>query len=79
MADAATAARDRVERALATLETRLAQVRARPADARDLFGRVPDVADADGRLKTLEDAGREASEALAEAASALRALTEEPG
>ena len=76
MADATTAAKDRVDRALAALERRVMELKARPASAAsiagdDLFASVP--AD-QARITELEAAGREASSALARAADQLRGL-----
>ena len=73
MADATTAARARVDRALADLERRILELKARPASAPaiaddDLFAPRP----ADARVVELEAAGREASEALGRAAQAVR-------
>ena len=77
--DAASAAKDRVDRALALLERRLLDLKGRAAGT----SRVPDDdlfaprSDANGaadaaRLAELEAAGREASEALGRAAEAVR-------
>lgn len=73
MADAAAAARERVDRALSLIERRVLDLKARPATARpvsddDLFAPRDDPA----RTAELEAAGREASEALALAAQAIR-------
>ena len=73
MADATTAARARVDRALADLERRILELKARPASAPaiaddDLFAPRP----AEQRVAELEAAGREASDALARAADAVR-------
>lgn len=73
MADATTAARARIDRALAELERKILELKARPASA-------PAIADddlfapraADQRVAELEAAGREASEALGRAAQAVR-------
>jgi len=73
MADATTAARARIDRALAELERKILELKARPASA-------PAVADddlfapraSDQRVAELEAAGREASEALGRAAQAVR-------
>ena len=76
MADATTAARDRVDRALAALERKVMELKARPASA-------PSIADDDlfastsadqARIAELEAAGRDASAALARAADQLRGL-----
>ena len=76
MADATTAAKDRIDRALATLERKVLELKARPASAPpiaddDLFASLP--AD-QARIAELEAAGREASAALARAADQLRGL-----
>jgi len=81
MADATTAAKDRVDRALAALERRILDLKARPASAPpigddDLFAPNGDPQDA-ARIAELEAAGREASQALARAAESLRELIEE--
>jgi len=81
MADATTAAKERVDRALAALERRILDLKARPASAPpigddDLFAPNGDPRDA-ARIAELETAGREASEALARAAESLRDLIEE--
>jgi len=79
MADAVTAARARIDRALANLERKVLELKARPASAPvigddDLF--APRAGDA-ARIAELESAGREASDALARAADAVReALTD---
>ena len=73
MADATTAARARIDRALADLERKILELKARPASA-------PGIADDDlfapratyQRVAELEAAGREASEALGRAAQAVR-------
>ncbi|KQR56941.1 hypothetical protein [Brevundimonas sp. Leaf168] len=73
MADATTAARARIDRALAELERKILELKARPASA-------PAIADddlfapraTDQRIAELEAAGREASEALGRAAQAVR-------
>ena len=73
MADATTAARARIDRALAELERKILELKARPASAPaiagdDLF--APRATDQ--RVAELEAAGREASEALGRAAKAVR-------
>ncbi len=73
MADATTAARARIDRALADLERKVLELKARPASAPavaddDLFAPRP----ADQRVAELEAAGREASQALGRAAEAVR-------
>ena len=78
MADATTAARARIDRALAELERKILQLKARPASA-------PSIADddlfapraSDQRVAELEAAGREASDALARAAEAVRGVLAE--
>lgn len=73
MADATTAARARIDRALAELERKILELKARAASA-------PAIADddlfapraTDQRVAELEAAGREASEALGRAAQAVR-------
>ena len=79
MADATTAARARIDRALADLERRILELKARPAAAPaiaadDLFAPRPEAANAAdvARVAELEAAGREASQALARAAEAVR-------
>jgi len=88
MADATTAAKDRIDRALAALERKLLDLKARPEFAPsiaedDLFSRTPgDSAidpDARARIFALEAAGREASEALTRAADQIRLLLTRPG
>jgi len=78
MADATTAARDRIDRALALLERKVLELKARPAsaphvDEDDLFA-IPTPAGPDEhrRIAELEAAGRDASAALAAAAMAVR-------
>ncbi|SDQ69133.1 hypothetical protein [Brevundimonas sp. 374] len=73
MADATTAARARIDRALAELERKILELKARPASAPaiaddDLFAPRAD----SQRVAELEAAGREASEALGRAAHAVR-------
>ena len=78
MADATTAARARIDRALAALERKILELKARPASAPaigddDLFAPRTGASKGDGaRVAELEEAGREASEALARAADAVR-------
>jgi len=84
MADATTAARDRVDRALAALERKVLELKARPASAPviaddDLFaipspGAATSNAADQARIEALEAAGRDASAALARAADQLRGL-----
>ena len=82
MADATTAAKQRIDRALAALERRVLDLKARSAasatvGADDLFaGHDPAVAT---RIAELEAAGREASEMLAQAAEELRDMLGEAG
>lgn len=78
MADATTAARVRIDRALADLERKILELKARPASAPavsddDLFAPRPDGA----RVAELEAAGRDASDALARAADAVREVLAE--
>lgn len=79
MADATTAAKDRVERALAALERKVLDLKAsaRPEDD-DLFAgpysRVDHDPRAEDRIAVLEAAGRDATVALAQAATALRTV-----
>lgn len=73
MADATTAARARIDRALAGLERKILELKARtastsPASDDDLFAPQADSA----RVAALETAGREASDALGRAAEAVR-------
>lgn len=79
MADATTAARARIDRALADLERRILELKAKPASAPrisddDLF--APKAADP-ARVAELEAAGREAADALARAAHAVREVLAE--
>lgn len=80
MADATTAARTRIDRALAELERKILELKARPASAPaiaddDLFApRATDNGASDQRVAELEAAGREASDALARAAEAVRGV-----
>jgi hypothetical protein len=78
MTDAVTAARSRIDRALATLERKVLELKARPAEAaaaleHDLFAAIRE-----SRSAELEAAAREASAALAEASERIRALMIEP-
>ena len=83
MADATTAARTRIDRALAELERKILELKARPASAPaiaddDLFApRATDSGASDQRVAELEAAGREASDALARAAEAVRSVLAE--
>ncbi|WP_396594193.1 hypothetical protein [Brevundimonas sp. R86498] len=78
MADATTAARDRIDRALTLLESKVKALKARPASSQavaddDLFAIPAPGAAADAaRIAALEAAGHEASAALAAAAGAIR-------
>lgn len=78
MADATTAARARIDRALAELERKILELKARPASAPaiaddDLFAPRAD----SQRVAELEAAGREACEALGRAAQAVREVLAE--
>jgi hypothetical protein len=82
MADATTAARDRIDRALAELEKKIAALKSRPVIGDDdLFAPRPSAVPANGeaaaRIADLEAAGHAASEALAQAADEVRALLTE--
>ena len=81
MADATTAARDRIDQALALLERRINDLKAAPvAPEDDLFAvpRSPEgLATDKARIAELETAGQEASRALAQAAEAVRAVLSE--
>lgn len=85
MSDATAAAKQRIDRALAALERRVLDIKARaaPVDDDDLFAGVPAAPSRDPedarRLAELESAGREASLALAEAAEAVRGLLAQEG
>lgn len=79
MTDATTAAKARIDRALVALERKINDLKARPASAPpvgddDLFApRGPAEPGADpARVAELEAAGREASQALADAARTVR-------
>lgn len=82
MADATTAARERIDQALALLERRIRDLKASPvAPDDDLFALPPRPerpSDDRARVLELEAAGREASAALAQAAEALRTILSEP-
>ena len=92
MADATTAAKDRIDRALAALERKVMALKARPASAPpieddDLFAahdthgqysRVEADPRAEDRIEALEAAGRDASAALARAADQLRDILAQP-
>lgn len=76
--DAASAAKDRVDRALALLERRLLDLKSRAAAASgrapddDLFAPQPSSETDRIRIHELESAGRDAAEVLARAANAIR-------
>ena len=79
MSDATTAARQRVDKALAAIERKMLELKARPADAPrvaddDLFASVPSGASDAVRVAELERAGREAAEALADASRVIARL-----
>lgn len=79
MADATTAAKDRIDRALATLERKVLELKARPASAPpvgddDLFAALPGSGADAARIAQLEAAAAEASQALARAADEVRAV-----
>lgn len=79
MADATTAAKERIDRALAALERRVLDLKARPASAPpigddDLFAPRASNAEDLSRIAELEAAGREASQALGAAAAAIRGI-----
>ncbi|WP_339871159.1 hypothetical protein [uncultured Brevundimonas sp.] len=82
MADATTTAKDRIDRALATLERKVLELKARPATAPavgddDLFApRAGRPEDAE-RIAALESAGRDAAGALALAADAVRDILDQ--
>jgi hypothetical protein len=83
--DAASAAKDRVDRALALLERRLLDLKSRAADVSrvpddDLFTPMASNQADRARIHELESAGRDAAEVLARAAEAIRtALSEQEG
>jgi len=79
MSDATTAARQRVDKALATVERKMLELKARPAGAPrvsddDLFASVPESGRDAVRLAEPERAGREAAEALADASRIIAGL-----
>ena len=80
--DAASAAKDRVDRALALLERRLLDLKGRAAGTSrvpddDLFAPTPSSDTDRARIHELESAGRDAAEVLDRAAEAIRdVLTE---
>lgn len=76
--DAASAAKDRVDRALALLERRVLDLKSRAAASGrapddDLFAPQPSSETDRARIHELEAAGRDAAEALTRAADAIRA------
>ena len=80
--DAASAAKDRVDRALALLERRLLELKSKAAGAGrvaddDLFAPRPSSETDRARIHELEAAGRDAAEALTRAADAIRATLAE--
>jgi len=81
--DAASAAKDRVDRALALLERRLLELKSRAAGSSrvpddDLFAPQPSSETDRARIHELEAAGQDAAQALARAADVIRdALTEQ--
>ena len=83
--DAVTAAKARIDRALADLERKVLELKARPASAPpiaddDLFAPRPSNAADLVRITELEAAGRDAAEALGRAAEAVReVLAEQEG
>lgn len=75
--DALATARTRIDKALALLERKVLELKARPASAPsvpddDLFAPRPSNAADVARIAELENAGREAAEALGRAAEAVR-------
>lgn len=83
MADATTAAKERIDLALAVLERKVLDLRARPAGGPpiaddDLFAPREGPSEDAARIADLEAAGRDASVALAAAAAAVRELLNEP-
>ena len=82
--DAASAAKDRVDRALALLERRLLDLKSRaagPARAPDddLFAPQPSSETDRARIHELEAAGRDAAHALSRAADAIRETLADQG
>lgn len=79
--DAVTAAKNRIDHALAQLERKVLEIQAKAAilpdtvDA-DLFAPLPSEAD-QARIAELETAGRAAAEALGRAAEAVREVLSE--
>lgn len=84
--DAASAAKDRVDRALALLERRMLELKSRasaPQSAAsgsddDLFAPQPSSETDRARIHDLEAAGRDAAQALERAAEAIRLTLAEP-
>ena len=75
--DAVTAAKARIDRALADLERKMLELKARPASAPpipddDLFAPRPSNAADLARIAELEDVGQETAQALVRAADAVR-------
>ncbi|AYG95231.1 hypothetical protein D8I30_08590 [Brevundimonas naejangsanensis] len=75
--DAVTAAKARIDRALADLERKVLELKARPGSAPpipddDLFAPRPSNAADLARIAELETAGQETAQALARAADAVR-------
>lgn len=75
--DAVTAAKARIDRALADLERKVLELKARPASAPpipddDLFAPRPSNAADVARIAELETAGQETAQVLARAADAVR-------
>lgn len=80
--DAVTAAKKRIDKALALLERKVLELQARPATAPaiaddDLFAPLPSSAADLARISALEEAGRDAAEALSRAAEAVREVLAE--
>lgn len=80
--DAVTAAKARIDRALADLERKVLELKARPASAPpipddDLFAPRPSNAADLARIAELETAGQETAHALARAAEAVREILEQ--
>ena len=81
--DAASAAKDRVDRALALLERRLLDLKGRAVGSSrgpddDLFAPEPSTETDRARIHELEAAGRDAAGALSRAAEAIRETLAEP-
>ncbi len=80
--DAVTAAKARIDRALADLERKVLELKARPASAPpiaddDLFAPRPSNATDLARIAELETAGQETAQALARAVDAVREVLEQ--